>query len=524
MLAMSSVVWADSGPASGGSSEIQMAGGGVAGEQQAGPSPQEAGPAGLPVELWERVRAVGAPAIVLTPTPSPEAPASLSLRECVELALQHSASFRQDQERLVSARRNLWVSDQRLFYSLGGSAGREQDTDGVRETSLSASAGASLEAMGGGAIQVGVDTGTQETPGDLFGQQPELSVSYEQPLVRGAGLASSTAERIRSARTGLASGELSFYDSHQDLAQRVIGAYFDVLVARGEVEINQRSADRAKQLYDINYAKFTGEGLKQPGEEWISQVAEIDVDQARLSWERAKQQLISSQQGYRDAMDQLLLTMGYLPGATPELTTAIPYAPQEYDEGWLVRTALANSTELGRLELSRQDAEAGVRLARSEARPDLTASLGVSDPGDTLGGASVSSGWFTALRADFPLFDRRREEGEARAERSLAVLEQGIVATRDSVKQEVQRQVRAAISSRARIDIGEQSVKLASKSREAAQGMYDEGLSDYLRVLDAEDRLVEAERSLLQEKVRYFLTTVQLRRSLGEDISQGLPE
>jgi outer membrane protein TolC len=136
----------------------------------------------------------------------------------------------------------------------------------------------------------------------------------------------------------------------------------------------------------------------------------------------------------------------------------------------------------------------------------------------------VSSGWFTALRADFPLFDRRREEGEARAERSLAVLEQGIVATRDSVKQEVQRQVRAAISSRARIDIGEQSVKLASKSREAAQGMYDEGLSDYLRVLDAEDRLVEAERSLLQEKVRYFLTTVQLRRSLGEDISQGLPE
>jgi outer membrane protein TolC len=441
----------------------------------------------------------------------------------VELAFRHSSAFRQDQERLVNARRNLWVSDQRLFYTLTGSAAREQDTGATRETRLSASAGTRLEAMGGGSIQVGADTGTQGTLGDLFAQQPELSVSYEQPLVRGAGLASSTAERIRAARTALASEELSFYDSHQDVAQLVIAGYYDVLLARGEVEINQRSADRAKQLYDINYAKFTGEGLKQPGEEWVSQVAEIDVDQARLSWERAKQQLISSQQAYRDAMDQLLLTMGFLPGATPELTTAIPYSPEEYDEEALVATALANSTGLGQLELSRQDAQSALRIARSEARPDLTASLGVTDPGDTLGDASVSSGWFTGLRADFPLLDRRRREEEASAERGLKVLEQRIVATRDSVKQEVQRQVRAATSSRARIDIGEQSVKLASKSREAAQGMYDEGLSDYLRVLDAEDRLVEAERSLLQEQVQYFLTTVRLRRSLGEDITQGLP-
>jgi outer membrane protein TolC len=92
------------------------------------------------------------------------------------------------------------------------------------------------------------------------------------------------------------------------------------------------------------------------------------------------------------------------------------------------------------------------------------------------------------------------------------------------VSQSVQQQIRAATSSRARIAIGEQSVTLARKNREAAQGMYDEGLSDYLRVLDAEDRLVQAERSLLNGQVQYFLTTVRVRRTLGEDITQGLPE
>ncbi len=481
--------------------------------------------AGLPPEMLERVRAVQPATIDLTPTPSPEAPAKLSLKDCIALAFRSNSGFRQDQERLLNARQALWVADQRLFYTASSTADRQKSPgDTTAETSVSADLTTQWEARGGGSLQAGAGSGTQENFGDVFSQQPSLTLSYDQPLLRGFGLASSTAERVRSARTGLRAQELSFYDGYQDLGERIIGDYYDVLLARGEVEIAQRSADRAKQLYDINYAKFSGEGLKQPGEEWVSQVAEIDVDQARLSWQRAKQQLISAQQAYRDAMDQLLLDMGFRPGATPELTTSIVYSPQEYDEAALVQTALSNSTELGRLELSRQDSQAAYRIARSEALPDITASVGLTDLGQTEGGVRVDTGWFGGVRAQMPLFDRRRREDAARAERDLNVLGQRILAARDAVTQGVQRQVRAAASSRARIDIGEQSAALARKSREGAQGMYDEGLSDYLRVLDAEDRLVEAERSLLQEQVQYFLTIVRLRRALGEDITQGLPE
>jgi outer membrane protein TolC len=463
-------------------------------------------------------------AIDLKPIPSPQAPAALSLKECITLAFRHNSGFRQDRDQLINTRRGLWVADQRLFYTLSGSGQDEKAAGGTPEQSFSGSLGTRWEATGGGSLQADVGTGTQETIGDLFLQQPSVTLNYDQPLLRGAGLASSTYERIRSAHTALAAQELSFYDGRQDLAQRVIGDYFAVLLAQGQVEIAQRSADRAKQFYDINYAKFSGEGLKRPDEEWVSQVAEIDVDQARLAWERSKQQLISSQQDHRDAMETLLLAMGFVPTGTPELSTSIVYQPQEYDEAELIQVALANSTDLGRLELNRLDALAALRIARSQHLPDVIASAGVTDLGDTLGGVPVSTGWFGALRLEAPLWDRQRTENADRAERSLKVLEQQMVAARDQVRQGVQSQVRAAVSSRARIDIGQQAVTLARKNREAAQGMYDEGLSDYLRVLDAEDRLVEAERSLLQEQVTYFLTTVQIRRTLGEDITQGLPE
>ena len=480
--------------------------------------------AGLSPAMWDRVRAAEPVAVDLALTPSPEAPATLSLNECIALALRYDAGFRQDQERLVNARRRVWTADQRFYPTISSRADRSKDPGGEADTDVSASLEARWEALGGGSLGTSVGTGTEDTFGALLSREPSVTVDYEQPLMRGAGRASSTSERIRAAGSALAAEELFFYDAYQDLAQRIIDDYYSVLLARGEVEIAERSADRAKRLYEINHAKFSGEGLVEPGEEWVSEVPEIDVDQARLSWDRSKQQLISRQQGYRDAMDRLLLDMGLLPGATPELTTAVVYSAQEYDEAALVETALVNSTDLARLELSREDAVADLQIARSEHRPDVLATVRVTNPGETVSETSPGTGWFGGVRAELPLLDRRRQEGVAGAQRALAVLEQRIVATRDRVAQEVQRQVRAAVSSQARIDIGERSVALARKSREAAQGMYDEGLSDYLRVLDAEDRLVEAERSLLLEQVQYFLTSVRLRRALGEDITQGLPD
>ena len=109
---------------------------------------------------------------------------------------------------------------------------------------------------------------------------------------------------------------------------------------------------------------------------------------------------------------------------------------------------------------------------------------------------------------EVPLWDRQRSESIRRAQRALDVLDQNTTAAREQVRQDVQRQIRAAESSRARIAIQEQSLALAEKNREAARVRYEEGLDDYLRVLDAENRLVESERSLLQEQVEYCLTII----------------
>jgi outer membrane protein TolC len=480
--------------------------------------------AGLSPEMWERVKAVEPETVDLSPTPSLMAPSELSLKECVAFTFQHNAGFRQTLQQLVNARGSLWVADQRARFTASVSGEREQSPGGDPQTGLSSGVSMRYDLTTGGSIVVDSGTGTQETLADMLTQQPSLVLSYDQPLLRGAGLASSTSERIRGARASMAEQELSFFDSRQDLAERVIGDYFDVLLAQGEVDIARRAVDRAKQFYDRSYVNFTGEGVSKPGEEWVTLVSEPDMDQARLSWEQSQQQLISREQRLRDSMDTLLLDMGFTPTGTPELTTAITYEPQDYDQAELIAIALANSTDLARLAISREDALAQLRIARSEHLPDVTASVGVTDRGETSGGVSVSTGWFGGIRVEVPLWDRQRSESIRRARRALDVLDQNTTAAREQVRQDVQRQIRAAESSRARIAIGELSKALAEKNREAARVRNEYGLDDSLRVLDAEDRLVQAERSLLQEQVEYSLTVIRLRKALGEDVTQGLPD
>ncbi len=415
---------------------------------------------------------------------------------------------------------------------------------GISANVFSAGLGTVWENANGGTLNALVSSGTQDALGDLFSERPSVTLTYNQPLVRGAGLASSTAERLRSARSTLEEQEITFFDATQTLAQTLVSDYCNAFLARGEVDISQQSVDRAKTGYDINSAKFTGAGMKDSDlmpyspmlsvlselgcdhptqEPWVTQVAEIDVFQARLSWQQAQQDLITRQQAYQDAMDQLLLDIGCDPGDTPELITTIPYVPKDYDAGALVPEALVRSTQLAQLDLNREDAVAARRIAESQGRPDVTATLGVTDQGETLG-PPVSTGWLAGVGLQFPLLDRQGTENVDHAERALAVLDQRMVATRDQVTQQVQRQVRAAVSARARIDIGEQALLVAQKNRDASQGMYDEGLSDYLHVLDADSRLVQAQSSLLEEQVQYFITSVQVRRALGEDVTQGLPE
>jgi len=482
--------------------------------------------------MWERVRASQPTKIDLAPTQPPTAPAELALKQCVDLAFRNNADFRRSLASLAGGREQLWVADQSLFYRANSTLRREDAAGGSLSTSASAGASLGWEGVSGDSLRLGINSGTSPL-GDLFREQPSLELAYDRPLLRGAGAASSRAELLRGARSALLSAQLAFYDDRQDLVLQITEAYFATVLAVGELDIAAKAVDRAYQFYSMNYNKFTGEGdpltgegaLKVPGEQWVSQVREIDVSQARLSWESAKQNLISQQQAVRDATDRLLLAMGLSPGAEPKLVTTAAYEPQHYDEAQLCNAAIANSTRLALLNLARQDNLAAVRLARSAARPDLIASVGVLDLGDTGDvAASDHRGWFAGLRLEIPIAQRSLSAGINSARRSLQVFDQAQTSARESIVQEMKRLVRAASTAQAQIEIGEQSLNLARKSREQMSEMYSEGLVSYLDVLDAEDRLVQAERSQLRKKTDYFLTSVRIRRALGEDLLPWLPE
>ena len=197
-------------------------------------------------DLWPRVRGVQSHVVNLMPTPSPQAPATLNLKQCLDLAFQHSAGFRQNLLQLLDARQLWWVAKQQVSYVATGQAEWQDLPGGTAANAFAAGFGATWANTDGGTLNALLSTGTQGGFGDLFSETPSFTLSYDQPLLRGAGpgllhrgTPAERAQRALGARTDVlrllpATGA----DAPQRLLQRVPRArrsgYFPTIRGPGE--------------------------------------------------------------------------------------------------------------------------------------------------------------------------------------------------------------------------------------------------------------------------------------------------
>jgi hypothetical protein len=96
---------------------------------------------------------------------------------------------------------------------------------------------------------------------------------------------------------------------------------------------------------------------------------------------------------------------------------------------------------------------------------------------------------------------------------------------RQQIVNEVRSLVRAQETAKSNIDLLTENLKVAEQSLRLAQRLIEEGLADNRNLLDAQSALTSTQSSLISAKIDYAVTSVSLRRALGQDLLQhfGLP-
>ncbi len=449
----------------------------------------------------------------------------LTLNECLEIAFRNSRSFQDSKETLYSEALALASARREWDWSFfGGSATGDLEHERISsqvgdDTSGSAGLGLtfSQKFLHGAALTLGA---TLDLATDLIGMKSTtigslLEANLTQPLLRGAWRGLAYEDVYRQTRDFVFS-VFEFERFTQTFATDIVTDYYQVLLRRDVLENEKANIERLKQT--LTLTKVLVEG---------GQRSRIEQDQAEQELLDAKVRLERNEQAYRDALDELKLTLGLpiaarvdvdYPQVLLDLNKVGP-KPIGLTEAKATAVAMSVRPDVLIQRAAVRDTERDVQIAADDFLPQLDVTLGISAPGTeprkwyrTRAHRHTRSAGLT-FNYDLDQTDNRDAFRNAQIafEKSRRDYEEFL----DQVRLDVRKSYRALLRSRRNHEFQLRSVQIARRRRKLAALQQKEGQASARDVLEAEEALRNAQNGLTSALVDYTTTRLEFLGSLG---------
>lgn len=344
---------------------------------------------------------------------------------------------------------------------------------------------------------------------------PRAVLSLSQPLLAGLGAGQNKAD-LRLARNSRRS---AVHDLEKSMAALLADAerrYWDLVLARENLEVKDQSLRLAEDLLEINRRKFE-----------VGVAAELDVVTAEAGVASQREGIIIARNEVRGAEERLLaLTLG--PGVPFPEGAVLPTDPAELTEvpvdlARSLGRALSGRAELASALLAEDSARLTERKSRQAMLPglNLTGSLTENGLGRGSGSSeeSLESGrfhdWSVSLEFSMPwgLNAGKAAYRKGRVARRQAELRTATL--RVSIEQEVRGAVRNLQAVRERVEATRAAVRLAGEKLRGEQKKFEAGLSTAYNVLQFQEDLADARSRETRAVVDYRLAVTALYQSEG---------
>jgi outer membrane protein len=396
-------------------------------------------------------------------------PRTLSLAECIEIALRQNPAIAQSEAGLESA--HAGVSGARSSFG--------------PNVDFSASASNSRATA----------TGSASSWQDRY----SVSAGASYPLYTGGR----NEGRLAQAQASLTSAEASLVQQQNSIAYQVKLAYFGVLRADATVTAREKIKERAQAVLGEAQARFDV-GYSPKGD-----VLRADADLASTELD-----LIRARYDSQIARASLLESMGLDPAGDIEPSEALDFVPREMDKSQLLSEALRNRPELAQTAAQILTAEASLRIAKSGKLPSVSvsASRGFSDDRFFPGSGS----WSYGLSLSYPIFDAGSTRASKReAQAGIEQARANDASYRQTISLEIEEAYLNAQVASDSVGAARKFVASATEAREIAMGRYQVQKGTLLEVTDAEATLASAELSEIQTYYDYMVALAAVDQAVG---------
>lgn len=416
-----------------------------------------------------------------TPQAAPEQPPVLTLEEAIAIAIESNPGLAIARERVKRA-------------------GNQLD-----------------EAKAAGRFRVGIDARyVRVTPVPTFtlpgpdGTPTEVETSSPSQTTATATLSQpiDISRRIALGR-GLAELQLDIqeYGEAQTLQQLIAdvkNAYYTVLRAQGNVDTAQASLTAAEETLRIARAQFEA-GV----------VARFDVTRAEVDAANIRQTLLQAQGNVDIAMGLLNRVLGVeinRPFRVQEQD--VPVTPVTIDIDAYIQQALAARPEVQQAEIGVRLAEQNVKFTRTENDPSLALFVAADWTSSTSALSSNNTTYTYGASVTWPIWDSGLTRARvAQAENDVEIARRNLEQASLAVGLEVRTAATNVMESSRRVQTAQANVSLAEEAVRLARIRYQEGVSPFVEITNAEAALTQARTNLVNARYDYLNALAQLQRA-----------
>lgn len=348
-----------------------------------------------------------------------------------------------------------------------------------------------------------------------------LNLQFTQPLLKNRWRFENRAPLI-IARKNLQASRATFESQVNDALLRVVHQYWDVVRARGNLDVFQRSLDAAQASYQRDQRALA-----------LGALPPLDIYRSQSEVASRRVQVLQAEYALKGAEDALRLTIGayqdsYIAALDLDLTEKPEPAGdlKVIDIGSALQEAMGKRPELEAAREVLQSDDVSLRLAHNHLQPDLSVtgfyqSSGIGgnqyspvNPGQLISTGGLASslnqvfgfsypGYGATLTLNFPI---RNRAAQADLGSALAVRHRDLHSerqVREQITLDVSNAVHQLEEAKLTLEAGKIALDLAEKTLFADQRKYELGSETVFFLLDAQTRLASARAGLLQAQVDY---------------------
>jgi len=366
-----------------------------------------------------------------------------------------------------------------------------------------------------------IDPGSPPVPFDQNrkGTDKSWNLTLRQSVFRWQNWAA-----LKRADAESAQAEADYHAAQQDLILRTSEAYFNVLAAQDTLEAAQAAHDAIERQLEQSEKRFE-----------VGLIAVTDVQEAKAAFDSATADLIQAKRNLATAQEQLRELTGNTfdelskPGADMPLAGPDPADADAWVKLAMDQNARLTSSRLA-ADITRQDvsSERGGHLpsldlvvsrSQFDSKSDFT-SDGITNPND-----SNSESTTYSLQVTVPIYsggatNSRVRQAQYRHQAARERLER--------TARETERETRDAYlgvnSEVARVQSLRQAVESAKTALQATEAGYEVGTRTSVDVLQARQRLFEAQTNYARSRYDYLLNVLRLRLAAGTLDDHGIAD